>query len=87
VIDSWEQLRRSSQNHGEVAGTILFKNLFEAAPEVKTLFGFPIDMDPHSDEMTKSRSFLKHASYMIEMVSTAGRALRLEFFCHRYDIH
>jgi hypothetical protein len=61
-MDSWESLRRTN-NHEEVAGTILFKHLFVAVPQAKTLFGFPINMDPLSDAMTKSKKFLKVSDY------------------------
>ena len=47
------------------------RSLFEACPQVKVLFGFPIDVDPTSDDVRKSKRFLMHASYMIQMLDTA----------------
>jgi hypothetical protein len=53
------------------AGTLIFVHLFEKYPPAKALFGFPIDMDPQSDALRKSRRFLKHATYLVEMLGTA----------------
>lgn len=69
-MDSWDQLSQID-NYTEVAGTILFQKLFHDVPDVKALFGFPLTMDPQSDTMAKSRRFLQHASYMIEMFTKA----------------
>ena len=54
-----------------MAGSLLFQKLFLKAPQTKVLFGFPIDLDPTSQEILKSRRFLMHAAYMIQMVDTA----------------
>ena len=70
VIDSWEALRRLPE-HELTAGTILFSKLFEKCPPTKVLFGFPIDMDPGSEEMLKSKRFQQHAAYMINMLDRA----------------
>jgi hemoglobin-like flavoprotein len=35
------------------------------------LFGFPIDIDPNSRELLQSKRFVMHASYLVEMISTA----------------
>jgi hemoglobin-like flavoprotein len=37
-------------------------------PQVKVLFGFPIDVDPRSDELLKSKRFALHAAFLMEMV-------------------
>jgi len=46
-------------------------SLFEKCPQSKILFGFPIDIDVHSPELLKSRRFLAHAAYLLEMIDTA----------------
>lgn len=70
VMDSWEALRRMP-DHEHVAGTILFKHLFAKCPPAKVLFGFPITMDPGSEEMQTNKRFLQHAAYMIQMLDRA----------------
>jgi len=67
VIESWEDLRRIP-DYDVVAGTTLFGHLFEKYPNAKLLFGFPIDMDPSCETLQKSRRFINHAKYMIEML-------------------
>jgi hemoglobin-like flavoprotein len=54
-----------------VAGVLLFQKLFLKAPQTKVLFGFPIDIDPTSEDVVKSRRFVMHASYLIQMIDTA----------------
>ena len=66
---------RRLPNHEEVAGVILFTHLFQQCPEAKELFGFPIEMDPGSDQMQTSKRFLKHAAYMIQMLDRAFNML------------
>lgn len=70
VIESWEQLRRI-RNYEEVAGALLFQRLFEKCPQAKVLFGFPIDIDPSSQDVITSKRFLMHAAYLIQMLDTA----------------
>ncbi|CAB9520150.1 symbiotic hemoglobin [Seminavis robusta] len=70
VIDSWEQLRRV-KDYQNVAGSCLFVKLFEKCPPAKVLFGFPIDMDPQSEEVGKSKRFQTHSRYMIQMLDRA----------------
>jgi hemoglobin-like flavoprotein len=45
--------------------------LFQNCPKAKVLFGFPIDIDANSTELLKSKRFLMHASYLIQMLDTA----------------
>jgi hemoglobin-like flavoprotein len=35
------------------------------------LFGFPIDINPHSEELLTSKRFHMHAAYLIQMLDTA----------------
>jgi hemoglobin-like flavoprotein len=35
------------------------------------LFGFPIDIDANSTELLKSKRFIMHASYLIQMIDCA----------------
>jgi hypothetical protein len=46
-------------------------SLFDECPETKVLFGFSIDIDTQCPELLKSKDFLKHASYMIQMLDSA----------------
>lgn len=70
VIDSWERLRRVD-DFEKYAGTILFQRLFTKCPNIKALFGFPVSMDPKSETLLKSKRFLTHATYMIQMLDKA----------------
>ena len=47
------------------------RSLFRKCPEAKVLFGFPLDMDPGSNEMQQSKHFVKHAANMISMLDRA----------------
>jgi methyl-accepting chemotaxis protein len=40
-------------------------------PEAQRIFGFPKDMDPNSPDVLKSRRFVKHATYFIQMIDKA----------------
>jgi hypothetical protein len=46
-------------------------SLFDVCPETKVLFGYPIGIDVKSPELLKSKRFLNHASYMIQMLDSA----------------
>ena len=70
VLDSWAKLKQI-ENYDEVAGTILFQEMFRKCPESKALFGFPIDMDVESSAILKSRRFKTHAKYFVEMLDRA----------------
>jgi hemoglobin-like flavoprotein len=74
VIDSWESLRRI-KNYEHVAGTMLFRKVFIKAPQVKVLFGFPIDMNMEDPQVLESKRFLMHAAYLIQMLDTALQML------------
>ena len=52
-----------------------FISLFEACPQVKVLFGFPIDVDPRSDALLKSKRFALHASFLVEMIEKTVQML------------
>jgi hypothetical protein len=45
--------------------------LFQKCPPAKVLFGFPIDIDASSPDVLKSKRFLMHATYLIQMLDTA----------------
>ena len=74
AAEIWDSLRRV-KNYEEVAGTLLFQKLFLKAPQTKVLFGFPIDIDATSEEVSKSRRFVMHAAYLIQMIDTALQML------------
>ena len=46
-------------------------SLFTKCPKIKTLFGFPLDLDPGYQTLHKSRRFMTHARYMISMLDKA----------------
>eukprot|EP00529_Nitzschia_sp_RCC80_P022249 CAMPEP_0113507866 /NCGR_PEP_ID=MMETSP0014_2-20120614/36697_1 /TAXON_ID=2857 /ORGANISM="Nitzschia sp." /LENGTH=480 /DNA_ID=CAMNT_0000403511 /DNA_START=389 /DNA_END=1827 /DNA_ORIENTATION=- /assembly_acc=CAM_ASM_000159 len=66
-IDAWAKLK-AEEKYKEKGGALLFQNLFAAEPQIKVLFGFPIDVDPKCDELLRSRRFAMHASFLMEMI-------------------
>jgi hemoglobin-like flavoprotein len=50
---------------------MLLIRLFDKCPQAKVLFGFPIDIDPHCQELLQSKRFKMHAAYLIQMIDTA----------------
>lgn len=70
VISSWNRLK-SIENYQEVAGVILFQKLFLRCPDAKLLFGYPADLDTHSESFLCSRRFKGHSAYFIEMLDKA----------------
>lgn len=50
---------------------IIYNRLFTMEPEAQRIFGFPKDMDPNSPDVLKSRRFIKHATYFIQMIDKA----------------
>jgi hemoglobin-like flavoprotein len=70
VIESWESLKRT-KNYEEVAGSKMFQRLFDECPQAKIVFGFPIDIDVYSSELLRSKRFLAHAAYLLDMIGTA----------------
>lgn len=70
VLESWEALRRI-ENYEEQAGLLLFRKLFDKCPQAKLLFGFPIDLDVHSDAIKDSKRFKAHAMYLIQMIDSS----------------
>ena len=73
VLDSWAKLKQI-ENYEEIAGTMLFREMFRQCPDSKALFGFPLDMDVESSAILKSKRFKTHAKYFVEMLD---RALRM----------
>jgi hemoglobin-like flavoprotein len=70
VLSSWAKLK-AIKDYDLVAGTLLFRHLFRSCPEIKALFGFPIELDVDSNIMLQSRRFQLHAKYFIEMLDKA----------------
>mmetsp|Transcript_68923 Transcript_68923/g.183623 ORF Transcript_68923/g.183623 Transcript_68923/m.183623 type:complete len:160 (-) Transcript_68923:177-656(-) len=68
--ESWDALRRI-ENYEVVTGTILFQKFFTDCPKGKTLFGFNANIEPSSPLILKSRRFLMHASYFVQMIDTS----------------
>ena len=46
-------------------------SFFQNCPQAKVLFGFPIDMDPKSDDIKSSQRFLAHGAYLIQMLDAS----------------
>lgn len=69
VTRSWGRLKRI-RNYEEIAGSILFKRLFETCPEAKALFGYPVDCEL-DEALVQSKRFKAHAAYFIEMLDKA----------------
>uniref|UniRef100_A0A7S3QJH8 Globin domain-containing protein n=2 Tax=Chaetoceros debilis TaxID=122233 RepID=A0A7S3QJH8_9STRA len=70
VIESWK-LITAIPNYEEVAGELLFKNIFTIAPEAYGLFSFSKDYDIMSNELFASQKFKKHAAGVIGTVNVA----------------
>jgi hypothetical protein len=45
--------------------------LFHRSPPARVLFGFPIDIDPDSDDLRFSKRFVTQAMYMIQMLDSS----------------
>jgi hemoglobin-like flavoprotein len=43
-------------------------SLFEKCPEAKLLFGFPLEVDPRSEALLKSRRFMMQAVFFFAMI-------------------
>ena len=67
VLTAWRKFKEID-NCEEVGGVLLFQHLFVHCPEAKPLFGFPADLDTNSSYLLTSTRFLKHASFLINMV-------------------
>jgi hemoglobin-like flavoprotein len=61
-------LKHGSNNPMHVAFTA---RLFTMEPDAQRIFGFPKDMDPNSPDVLKSRRFVKHATYFVQMIDKA----------------
>jgi hypothetical protein len=48
-----------------------FLRLFHRSPPARVLFGFPIDIDPDSDDLRFSKRFVTQAMYMIQMLDSS----------------
>mmetsp|Transcript_22283 Transcript_22283/g.32565 ORF Transcript_22283/g.32565 Transcript_22283/m.32565 type:complete len:151 (+) Transcript_22283:46-498(+) len=70
VIESWK-LVTAIDNYLEVAGEILFKNIFTIAPEMYPLFSFSKDHEIMSDSLFSDPKFKKHAAGVVGTVDAA----------------
>jgi len=70
VIESWKIIK-AIPNYEQVAGEMLFRKIFEIAPQVHGMFRFTKDYEPGSEELYQSERFMKHASGVISTVDTA----------------
>ena len=63
VIDTWNRVKSKYKNYEMVAGVLLFRNIFEAAPEAKELFDFAKGKD--DEEIFRSIKFSLHSKKVI----------------------
>eukprot|EP00542_Grammatophora_oceanica_P012625 CAMPEP_0194046528 /NCGR_PEP_ID=MMETSP0009_2-20130614/21494_1 /TAXON_ID=210454 /ORGANISM="Grammatophora oceanica, Strain CCMP 410" /LENGTH=154 /DNA_ID=CAMNT_0038691855 /DNA_START=117 /DNA_END=578 /DNA_ORIENTATION=+ len=70
VIESWK-IVKEIDNYEEVAGELLFRRIFEIAPQVHGMFRFTRDFEPGSEELYQSERFLQHSTGVIKTVDTA----------------
>jgi hemoglobin-like flavoprotein len=71
VIESLEAMKRT-KNYHEVVGSKLFQRFFDKCPQAKILFRFPSDIDVYDcPELLRSKRFLTHAVYFLEMIDQA----------------
>jgi len=63
VIDTWDRVKSKYKNYEMVAGVLLFRNIFEAAPEAKELFDFAKGKD--EEEIFRSVKFSLHSKKVI----------------------
>jgi nitric oxide dioxygenase len=54
---------------------LFVRRLFKRCPETKVLFGFSQDIEPDSPELLKSKNFVRHSAYLIQMIDTAVNLL------------
>lgn len=50
---------------------LFITRLFRMEPDAQRIFGFPKSMDPNSPDVMKSRRFVKHATYFVQMIDKA----------------
>eukprot|EP00545_Synedropsis_sp_CCMP1620_P012750 CAMPEP_0119005358 /NCGR_PEP_ID=MMETSP1176-20130426/1667_1 /TAXON_ID=265551 /ORGANISM="Synedropsis recta cf, Strain CCMP1620" /LENGTH=154 /DNA_ID=CAMNT_0006957147 /DNA_START=374 /DNA_END=838 /DNA_ORIENTATION=- len=70
VIESWK-IVKAIDKYDEVIGEMLFRRIFEIAPEVHGMFRFTRDFEPGSEELYQSERFMTHAMGVIQTVDTA----------------
>ena len=70
----WDKLA-SIPDYKRKGGIVLFQNLFDLCPETKPLFGFPLDVDPQSEELIKSPRFSLHSQFLINMLEKTIKML------------
>eukprot|EP00980_Cylindrotheca_fusiformis_P012811 scaffold3151_cov110-Cylindrotheca_fusiformis.AAC.9 len=74
VYTSWDIIKRIP-NYNEVAGVLLFRNVFEIAPEARALFPFAGKYDINDDAIFEDRTFLVHARSVVSMLDVVVNML------------
>ncbi|CAB9503010.1 bacterial hemoglobin [Seminavis robusta] len=85
VLDSWDAVT-SVPNWQSVAGTIVLRELFELAPEIKTAWGFPVDFDPdnledhanHNRFLNKGLGFMNGVNKAVQFMGPDLEPLEME---------
>jgi hypothetical protein len=70
VVESWEEIRRTTENFNEVAGVKLFRKFFAVDPSAAYVFSFGADVEL-TDDFFKSERLIEHAGYFITMIDKA----------------
>lgn len=74
VKDSWDIVLQIP-NCTQVAGELLFRNIFRTAPGAHKMFPFGKEFDRVEDRMFKGRLFKKHAKNVVDMLDSAVQML------------
>eukprot|EP00980_Cylindrotheca_fusiformis_P012808 scaffold3151_cov110-Cylindrotheca_fusiformis.AAC.6 len=74
VYTSWDIIKRIP-NYTEVAGVMLFQNIFEIAPEARALFPFSGKYENDVDAIFEDRMFLVHARGVVSMLDVVVNML------------
>eukprot|EP00522_Entomoneis_paludosa_P006109 CAMPEP_0172441402 /NCGR_PEP_ID=MMETSP1065-20121228/1946_1 /TAXON_ID=265537 /ORGANISM="Amphiprora paludosa, Strain CCMP125" /LENGTH=150 /DNA_ID=CAMNT_0013190753 /DNA_START=182 /DNA_END=634 /DNA_ORIENTATION=+ len=74
VIQSWGEVQKIP-NYEEVAGQLLFKNIFKVEPSAQKIFSFAETYSLGDEALYVDPKFVKHSTSVIEMVTAAVKLL------------
>mmetsp|Transcript_11344 Transcript_11344/g.17009 ORF Transcript_11344/g.17009 Transcript_11344/m.17009 type:complete len:153 (+) Transcript_11344:22-480(+) len=72
VTESWKNIT-AIENYQEVAGVLLFRNIFSIAPEAKGLFKFVADIE--GEDIYINEDLIRHAKSVVSAVNKAVEML------------
>eukprot|EP00522_Entomoneis_paludosa_P009408 CAMPEP_0172440746 /NCGR_PEP_ID=MMETSP1065-20121228/1363_1 /TAXON_ID=265537 /ORGANISM="Amphiprora paludosa, Strain CCMP125" /LENGTH=148 /DNA_ID=CAMNT_0013189739 /DNA_START=26 /DNA_END=469 /DNA_ORIENTATION=- len=70
VVETWGEIQKIPE-YEEVAGVLLFKNIFKVEPAAQNIFSFGQEFDIGSEKIFEDRRFIAHAKTVIGMVTAA----------------